>query len=192
MAKLTAKELNATSMELAKSANDLGKQIHSHCINLMLHIEAHRDVSVADFFVGKLAKTDKAGKENHSIIRAEAVKRWLKDFAFVSFGDKGAKLNKSAYDKAKGTDEFKGWNMTARANAWNRYTPEPGAMTAPFDIDAVIDGLIKGLEERREKAIKHEGQYARQTEEARKQNVIDSDRFRTLLALKRDKEQKAA
>lgn len=187
MAKLTAKELNATSIQIAKTATELGKAIHMHCLHLMAHIQnnGNGDVTVAEIFVRHLSKVDKNGKRA-SIVRSEAVQRWLKDFAFVKFSDaKPATLDKKRFNAAKATG-FKEHNAKARVMAWNRYVPEPGMINSEFDINAAMISAINSLVERREKVIKAEGQYERQTAEARAKNIVDSEAFQKLLSFKAD------
>lgn len=183
------KTLNATSMLIAKSAAEMGKQITTHCMDIAMHVQVHRDVTPAEFFLSKLQKLDKETGKNHSVVRTEAIKRWLTDFAFVSFSaDKPATLSKDRIKKANaGTKEepdFKAHNITARANPWNRYTVEPGDMTTPFLIDKATLAALEALAKRREAAIKHEGAFERQTAKAREANVVSSATFDALMAIR--------
>lgn len=184
-----AKILNARSTELAKTVAGLGKEIHVHLLNLMGHVIEHRDVTVCDIFYKAVAKsyTNKAtGKEEKaSIVRSEAIKRWLKDFAFVSFStDKPSTLDSKAYNAANG-DSFKDHKARARVTVWNRYTPEPNAVTTSFELDSVIDRHINAIFAELEKAQKGEDRYARQTAKAKAGNVFTSDRLDAIRELRK-------
>lgn len=179
-----AKELNAASIQIAKSATELGKTIHLHCLALMNHVIEHRDVSVCDVFFKAVAKVDKEGRKV-SVVRSEAIKKWLQKFAFVSFkADKASELAKPAY-KVGQSDNFKTHKAEAKVQPWNKFTVEPGEVKTSFDIDAEIDRMIEALMNRIDDAQKGEGRFGRQTPAAKAGNKFESDRLAKLVALKR-------
>jgi hypothetical protein len=188
---MTAKELNANSSIIAKSAKSLGSDIHKHNVALMEYIlrilpdgNYCGDVTVAARFVSALENVGKDEKK-HSIVRADAIKTWLSDFAFVNFTKDGPKLSsKSAAFKTAAADGFKAHMNKARLTAWNKYTVEPGDVTAAFVVDKNIISLIDGLEKRVDAAVTKTGKFARQTEKARAGNVTTSAAFKELLELK--------
>ncbi len=197
---MTSKELNKRSTEIAKSARTIGADVHKHNVLLVKHILrlnadgiANGDVTVAERFVNALTMTDKESGKGISIIRVDAVKRWLSDFGFVNFTKEGAKLSsKSEAFKAAKADGFKAHIKRAELTAWNKYTVEPGELNAAFLIDKEALASIKSLIEKREKAMLAKGKYDRQTEKARASNVIDSDTFQKLLEMKAELELRVA
>lgn len=179
------KILNARSLELGKTAKELGKEIHLHCLALMQHVQANSgDISVCKVFLDALSPTDKAGK-NASIVRSEAVKKWLQDFAFLSFekNEKGrvvAKLAAKKFKEAK-QDNFAAHNKAARVLTWNKYTPEPAAVKA-FDVDTAIDNALKAIEKSIDEARLGTGRFERQTPEVRAANKLESARLDAIRA----------
>lgn len=189
MIKNASKTLNARSLELSKSAATLGKEIQSHLIDIAKHVAIHGDTSPAVAFLSMMERADKDGKKN-SIIRADAIRNWLADFAFCKFGkdkDTGrmtASVNKK--NRAESAeDNHKAHITKARTVIWNKYTPEKESDVGSFDIDEMIDAIIKRVEKTIDDVRLGDGRFKNQTAEKRIGNKLDSERLTALLALKR-------
>ena len=140
---MNAKEIRIASVEIVKSAKDLGKLIHSHNIEIVKHIfsEGNGDFTEATFFVTKLRNSDK------SIVRAAAVKAWFEAFAGCTWGK--TKDGKEGFKKARGMfaaieADLPANMRAARANPWNVYTKAKAFSF--FDLDAAIAALVKRAE----------------------------------------------
>lgn len=146
--KLNSVEIRAKSIEIAATAKDIGKVIHTHCMNIARFIaspEANGDVTTATHFLTLLMNKDKEG-EKRSIVRADAVKNWLEAFAFVTWGKtkdgkEGFKLSRDRLNAAE-PDHFK----VAGGNPWNVYTKEKPFSI--FDLDKAIAALVKRAAEK--------------------------------------------
>lgn len=152
-------DLKARSIELATSARQLGKDIHTHLMAIARHIaspEANGDVSLATHFVTLLMMKDKEG-ESRAVVRADAVKNWLEAFAFCQWGKtkdgkEGFKLSRTRLDEIT-ADHFK----VAASNPWNVYTKAKPFQI--FDLDAAMKALLKRAKEKAEEqtpeGVKH-------------------------------------
>lgn len=184
--------LNKRSNEIAKTASAFGKEVQIHLVDLMMHVirggkdgTPSMDVTPAAIFHKAVAKaTEVNGKTvRHSVLRSEAIKKWLQDMAFVIFKNDGTvKCNTSALNKAK-ADDFKAHIAKAKANPWFKYQPESNATPAAFDIDAAILSMIESIERRQEAAMNPE-RISKQTAKARAGNKFDSPAWHALQALK--------
>lgn len=193
---LSAKELNQASVQISKSATELGKVIHFHLLSLMDHVIVHRDTTVVGVFVALMAKTDKEGNKT-SVVRSEAIKKWSQDFAFTAFntnkesGKLETKLSKAKYNEANG-DEFKAHKAKAKVTVWNKYVPERALSDKPFDLEAAIDAAIESLEKTIEAAKAGTGRFERQTPAARiltkdeANKAANSERLQKLFELRRE------
>lgn len=176
------KILNARSLELGASAKTLGVEIHKHCLNIMAHVQtASGDVSAADVLIRALSPVGKDKSKNVGVVRADAVKQWLKDFAFVSFskdektGKVSAKLNKKAFKEAA-ADDFKAHNRAAKVQPWNKYKPAENEVGA-FDVDKAIQSAFDAIEKKIDEARLGTGKFERQTAEKRAANKLESARL---------------
>ncbi len=141
-------KLDQASIDIVKSINALGNTIQKHLIDLMKHVIKSGDVTPAYRFVTLLqGKLDEKGKSK-SPVRPDAIKTWLRDFAFVSFGEHGAKLNKAARKSAcENIDTTREHVKLATANKWNVYTKAETKVSA-FDLVALIKAAVKRAEDR--------------------------------------------
>lgn len=142
-------ELKNRSIEIAKSAKEIGKAIHLHNMAITRHIIATRDVTLATHFV-TLLMNNKDG-ESRSIVRADAVKNWFEAFGFCTWaktkdGKAGFKLAKTALDSLSDPDEMKAHIKLASANPWNVYTKAKPFQI--FDLEAAIKSLVKRAEDK--------------------------------------------
>ncbi len=184
--------LNKRSNEIAKTASAFGKEVQIHLVDLMMHVirggkdgTPSMDVTPAAIFHKAVAKaTVVNGKTvRHSVLRSEAIKKWLQDFAFVTFGNDKVSLNKAAFNRELKLDNFKSHIAKAKANPWFKYQPESNATPAAFDIDAAILSMIESIERRQEAAMDPE-RISKQTAKARAGNKFDSPAWHALQALK--------
>lgn len=141
------KEIKAKSTELAKSAKNIGVEIHKHLLTIAKHTADTRSTATAEHFI-KLLWNGNA-KSKSAIVRTDAVKNWLEAFGFCRWGKKkdgidGFKLNTAALDSLAGDtkEHFK----NAASNPWFKFTPEKPYQT--FDLDAALKALIKRAKEK--------------------------------------------
>lgn len=148
MAKMNKQEIRARSVEIVKSAKDIGKAIHTHCLAIVEHSfdpeRGNGDFSEATFLVAKLHADKK------SVVRADAIKAWFEAFGGMKWGKH--KDGKEGFTKAKGMfaaitatpESLKENFAAAKANPWNVYTKAKDFTF--FDLDKAIAALIKRAE----------------------------------------------
>lgn len=152
--KLSAEILNSNTVEIAKSAKVLGKDIHIHLVNIATYIFATKDVTPATRFLVAMQNNKKVdgGTEKHSIVRDDAIKNWLETFGLCKWGKNKAgepafRLNGAMYDaliadKQEAAIHF----ATAKKTPWNKLTPAKPYTV--FDLDKALASLLKRAEDK--------------------------------------------
>lgn len=162
--KATIKTLNATSDSIAKDIKSLRAGIQTHLVNLAkfaLSEASSGNVAPLTRFVRAIQPLDKDSNQSASVIRADAVIKWLEKAAFVRWstladGKAGFKVNtkaKKAFDKAcKDKPETLAIHFkVAASQKWN--VAHKAESYPVFDFDKRLESLIEAAE-------KHAGQFA--------------------------------
>lgn len=141
--------IKANSIAIAKTAKEIGKEIHNQCLVIAKFIadpQNNGDVSLATHFV-KLLNSD--GK---SVVRSDAVRLWFEGFAFCKWGKQkdgvdGFKCQTTALKQIQSDDaEAKMHWTTAKATPWFKYAREKKFVA--FDFDAALASLVKRANEK--------------------------------------------
>lgn len=141
--------IKANSIAIAKTAKEVGKEIHNQCLVIAKFIADpanNGDVSLASHFV-KLLNNDRK-----SIVRSDAVRLWFEGFAFCKWGKQkdgteGFKLSAAALKHIQTDDaEAKKHWTTAKATPWYSYAKEKPFVV--FDFDKALASLVKRANEK--------------------------------------------
>ena len=147
-------EINERSTVLAKSAKDLGKDIHSHLMDILYFIvnDAEKsptgggNVEPASRFLKLIQNNTGVGGKSvkAAIIRTDAVKAWLEEFAFCRkySDDTGFKFNRAAFEKRDPKHAFH-----AAQNPWYKFTPEKPY--SRWNLKTVIESAYKTANEKK-------------------------------------------
>ena len=170
-----SKELKSRSLEISKAAKAVGKDIHKHLVNLMVHAFENKDVSTFTHFRSLLEMKNKDG-ESHSIVRVKAVADWINVFGIAVYGKTkdgkdGYTLNAKMHAAlAADKNEWKEHLKQAKATPWNKLSPEKPYSV--FDLDKALAALVKRAEEK-----------ADETGPNGEKNKVDTARLDALKAL---------
>lgn len=141
--------IKANSIAIAKTAKEVGKEIHNQCLVIAKFIadpQNNGDVSLASHFV-KLLNND-----SKSVVRSDAVRLWFEGFAFCKWGKQkdgteGFKLSSATlkHIQSDETEAKKHWT-TAKATPWYSYAKEKPFIA--FDFDKALASLVKRANEK--------------------------------------------
>lgn len=168
------KSLKIRNTELIKSARSFGTDIHNHLCAVAVHTLTHKDVTVAQHLLVGLFAASKADKtRGNSVVRVEAIRAWLANFAAVSWSPKTpekVELNQSRFktlmqemaakavkpeERAK-SDQMKAAAKDAKANPWNVWQRDNAASWQALDVFKLLEGILKRVDEKVEAAKESE------------------------------------